>query len=263
MVNSAKQLTRAQRTRVLVADSNPINRSVIATVMMRLGHEADVVDNAHDAFDAVELTEFDYILLSLDFPDTDPTDNVVALRGLMSHKGREVPIIGLTARPDSVIPKACEEFGMAGYLTIPLKTEALEPMLAALARLRSDQLTSAGGNEVVLLEPSLLKSIRSLSNPGEADFLNTLIAMFFKRAPELFAAMDKAFAAKDEDAFERSAHALKGTCGNLGAMRMMKACEQLEHIGKAGDLSPVPPLVIKLKALYDEVRTALEREWIV
>ena len=49
----------------------------------------------------------------------------------------------------------------------------------------------------------------------------------------------------------------------LGGMRMMKACEQLEHIGKAGDLSPVPPLISALKALYGDVIKALEQDWMI
>jgi HPt (histidine-containing phosphotransfer) domain-containing protein len=114
-----------------------------------------------------------------------------------------------------------------------------------------------------LLEATLLQSIRALSTPGEKDFLNTLVAMFFKRAPELETRMEAALASNDAEAFEHAAHALKGTCGNLGAMRMHKACENLEHIGKSGDLSAVPTLMKELKVHFAEVKTALEKDWLV
>ena len=115
--------------------------------------------------------------------------------------------------------------------------------------------------EVPLLDPSLLNSIRSLTKPGEKDFLGTLMDMFFKRAPELNTQIEGSFAARDADSFERSSHALKGTCGNLGAVSMMKLCEKMEHIGKGGDLNLVGSSIQDLQLIYARVRDALERDW--
>ena len=62
----------------------------------------------------------------------------------------------------------------------------------------------------------------------------------------------------DAVALSKSAHTLKGTAGNLGAMRVMKLAEVIEHRGRAGDLAQLPDLLRDIEAAFSLSRTELE-----
>lgn len=65
---------------------------------------------------------------------------------------------------------------------------------------------------------------------------------------------------RNADSVERVAHTLKGSCGNIGAIRMAKICEQLQEMGASEDLMTLPRLLDQLEAEFDRVRTVLEAE---
>jgi HPt (histidine-containing phosphotransfer) domain-containing protein len=55
-------------------------------------------------------------------------------------------------------------------------------------------------------------------------------------------------------------HALKGSCGNMGAMKMEAICAELEGAGHSGDLTAAPRLISRLEAELGRVRAVLEKE---
>ena len=57
-----------------------------------------------------------------------------------------------------------------------------------------------------------------------------------------------------------AAHALKGSCGNVGAMRMVEICQAMETLGHTGSVAGAAALGIKLREEFDHVRRALEEE---
>jgi HPt (histidine-containing phosphotransfer) domain-containing protein len=65
---------------------------------------------------------------------------------------------------------------------------------------------------------------------------------------------------RNADSVKRVAHTLKGSCGNMGAIRMAKTCEQLQEMGASADLVKVPSLLDQLEAEFDRVCTLLEAE---
>ena len=56
--------------------------------------------------------------------------------------------------------------------------------------------------------------------------------IFFDRAPNLLLKIKTAVDANESRDLESSAHALKGSCGNLGANHMAELCRQLEENGR-------------------------------
>lgn len=115
--------------------------------------------------------------------------------------------------------------------------------------------------EFPILDAQKLQSIKDLAD-GDDNFFKELTDLFFQRAPVLMGEITKAFEAKDHYTLERSSHALKGSAGNLGAMKMMKICEDLEHKGRAEDLSNVDGLIKELQEVYPITEKEMKDDWL-
>lgn len=70
----------------------------------------------------------------------------------------------------------------------------------------------------------MLESLRELQQEGEPDILDELIALFLEDTLQQLAALREAVENEDTQSVERIAHTLKGSCGNMGALRMATLC---------------------------------------
>lgn len=122
-----------ERLRVLVADDNAINRSVIEAMLRPLDAETHMVCDGKAAVEAVEAERFDLILMDVRMPVLDGIEAVRRIRQLPN--GREAPILTLTAGDDPQEEQACSEAGANAHLTKPLSADAL---YACIGRLCGD-----------------------------------------------------------------------------------------------------------------------------
>lgn len=113
-------------TRVLVVDDNRVNQLVAQKMLENLGCE---VRAAHDGLVAVELEREwrpDIVLMDVRMPGMDGLEATRHIREAAQEAGRvAVSIIGLSANALQEHRRAGLEAGMDGYLTKPLKREAL------------------------------------------------------------------------------------------------------------------------------------------
>jgi len=114
-----------QPRKVLVVDDNPVNRLVATELLQRAGH---VVTEAQDGLEAVEACSgerFDLVLMDLQMPHLD---GLSATRQLRSA-GYTAPIYALTAHALLEDRSACEEAGMDGFITKPIRVDRLLDLL--------------------------------------------------------------------------------------------------------------------------------------
>ena len=109
------------------------------------------------------------------------------------------------------------------------------------------------------INPKVIADLRALQE-GTPGFLAELIDLFLKETVVQIAKLRDAFAARDALPFERAAHTLKGSSGNLGAQAMSRICADLQSIGKAADWKRAAELVPALEAEFRLVQTELEAE---
>lgn len=112
-----------------------------------------------------------------------------------------------------------------------------------------------------IIDDMKLQSIKDLAEPDDADgFFSELLQIFFQRAPQLMSEIETAIQSGDAQKLERSSHALKGTSGNLGAVRMMHLAEQLEMKGRAKVIDDAArPLSDELLRVYPLTKAELEK----
>lgn len=116
---------------------------------------------------------------------------------------------------------------------------------------------------IALLDVDKIQSIRQLSEPGDKeDFFTSLAMIFFDRAPTLLLKIKSAVDKSEARELETSAHALKGSCGNLGANHMAELCRQLEENGRNKSTTGNAEILEELNEVYTLTKAELENVWL-
>lgn len=105
-----------------------------------------------------------------------------------------------------------------------------------------------------VIDVQALNNLRAL-DPGNGDaFVREIVAVFATDAPERFAELKQSQSKGDVETFIRSAHSLKGSSANVGALRFRKAAETLEQHARKEGLTGVEPMI---ESLVREFETAI------
>lgn len=120
--------------RVLVVDDNPVNRELSKEQIVACGHEAWVSDGSNGLLLALELKDFDLVLMDLDMPGMDGFECARAIRALEVGTARRVPVVATTACLDYPYEQMCIRAGMDGFLTKPLRLNELAQALKHLCK---------------------------------------------------------------------------------------------------------------------------------
>jgi signal transduction histidine kinase/CheY-like chemotaxis protein len=118
------------RLRILVAEDNPVNQKVLATLMAGQGHELSFVGDGLQAVQAVRDGAFDLVLMDVSMPVMDGPTATAAIRKLQGAEAR-IPIIALTANAMAGDRESYLAAGMSDYVSKPINLDAL---LNAIAR---------------------------------------------------------------------------------------------------------------------------------
>ncbi|MEY4864002.1 MAG: hypothetical protein RLZ51_2097 [Pseudomonadota bacterium] len=115
--------------RVLVAEDNPVNQMLMMTLLKRLGVQAELAQDGHQAWERLQSDRFDLVLMDLRMPGLDGLEVTRRLRAATTlHQPR---VIAVTANVFEEDRAACLEAGMEGFLGKPFRLEALRALLRA------------------------------------------------------------------------------------------------------------------------------------
>ena len=235
-----------RRLRVLVAEDNRTNQMVIARILERAGHDIRIVANGEEALASLNKYAYDVALLDLHMPVMGGVEAAKLIR-LMSPGPPRMPIVALTADATPEARAECMEAGMDACLTKPVDTgklfdllEALVPSGAAVRGSRGEGAPEAGETaagpgtpwEPPCLDPRYLQELSDLG--GNSDFVVRLAWTFLKGSKEKVRGLERAVADRDPEKARELAHALKGNSGQIGALRLMRACERFSGVAAEG-----------------------------
>ncbi|MBZ5712534.1 ATP-binding protein [Nannocystis pusilla] len=113
--------TGGRKLRIVLADDNRINRTVVLALLERAGHTVTPVENGLAALAAVESAAPDIVFMDCQMPVMDGYEAATRLR----EAGVTVPIIALTANARGDDRERCLAAGMTDYLTKPIRPEDL------------------------------------------------------------------------------------------------------------------------------------------
>jgi|WetSurMetagenome_2_1015567.scaffolds.fasta_scaffold00502_16 PAS domain S-box-containing protein len=112
--------------RVLLAEDNPINRTVALHMLAKLGLNADVASNGQEVLKALETRNYDVILMDVQMPEMDGLETTREIRKRLQGGPR---IIAMTAAAFKSDREMCIEAGMDDYIRKPVRIDELAAAL--------------------------------------------------------------------------------------------------------------------------------------
>jgi CheY-like chemotaxis protein/HPt (histidine-containing phosphotransfer) domain-containing protein len=136
------------KSRILLAEDNPVNQEVAQGLLRKLGCRADAVANGAEALEALQHIPYDVILMGCQMPELDGYEATRRIRQF--EQERVAPfdwksplyIIAMTANAMEGDREKCLIAGMNDYVGKPVR---LEELRAALARRGDRELGVSGG----------------------------------------------------------------------------------------------------------------------
>ncbi len=127
---------------ILVAEDNAMNKTLILTVLTKLGYQADWAENGAVAVERFAARPYDLILMDVHMPEVDGLE---ATRRIRSHYAdRPVTICALTANASEDGRRECIESGMDDFMSKPLQLPKLiETLRGVVPMAERMQATSA------------------------------------------------------------------------------------------------------------------------
>lgn len=105
---------------------------------------------------------------------------------------------------------------------------------------------------------AVLDRVSALSRVGgDAELLQEMAQLFLEEFPSQMDAIRQAVSTRNAREIERSAHSLKGSVGNFGAVAAQQAALDLEMLGRAGNLAPIEGALSTLERAIRELTPAM------
>jgi CheY-like chemotaxis protein len=244
--------------RILIAEDSVVNQKVALGMLKRLGYRADVAANGQEVIEGLHRQFYDVIFMDIQMPNMDGLESTREIRRLWPALGPH--IIAMTANAMSGDRERCLESGMDDYVSKPVRMEALQAALERCGNQVLEQVDETAKSQPDLIDPTILATLRELSEGGEPDFLTGLVELFFRDANVRLEELAEAIAQHDPVMLRRAAHTLKGTSANMGANRMEELCSEIEKKGKSGTIREATQLINELSVAFCCTRRALEAE---
>ena len=236
----------SRRLRVLVADDNAVNRSVIAKILERAGHEVSLVDDGQQALHELERDlddpgrrPHDVALLDCNMPIMDGVEatQLYRLASLGRTTRQKLPILALTADATEAMAARCRTAGMDDCLIKPVRAEilvaAVEEAVAGLPARgeATDDEPPGGGSvphfvEAPVLDERVLDELRAV---GGQPFVADVLATFSREVVPQIIDVEKALATGHYRDAQAAFHAIASASAMVGAVRLRRLCLSAEQ----------------------------------
>jgi CheY-like chemotaxis protein/HPt (histidine-containing phosphotransfer) domain-containing protein len=264
---AAGTMPRSLEGRILLVEDMPINQEVATAMLGALGLQATVADNGLKAVELVRQGEFDLVLMDCQMPVMDGYEATAAIRALPGGKGRNLPIIALTANAMQGDERKCLAAGMNGFLAKPFSFEQLQEALARYLPAASPLSTRRDSTKLIdrgaetptsVVDPFNLRTLETLRQIGlraGKDLVTGLLRRFVDAGPEAVDRIEAAVTEHDGPRLSRTAHALKSSTANLGAESLSSQYAQLEALGRENRIEEALALLGPLRREHERAQT--------
>ncbi|MFO0635242.1 MAG: ATP-binding protein [Nannocystaceae bacterium] len=236
--------------RILVAEDNPVNRDVVASLLVRAGASVTLAADGLEAIHALAAEPFDLAFVDLHMPGFDGLAVAAFARRNAVPEGpwsvpprsrnRGTPIVALTASVLHADRERCGEAGMDDFVAKPFTRASLG---SALARWCRPRLATA-------LDAGVLGELREFVDDAA---LSRMVTKFAAAAEQGLGAIERASLDGAAGAVFDAAHPLASSAGQLGATAFSSALAQVEARARAGTVPSAGQLVALAQACDDAV----------
>ena len=233
--------SRLAGVRVLAVEDNEVNRLVLEEILEREGAQLSLAHDGRQALTRIEReggSAFDIVLTDIQMPGIDGYETARRILALDAN----LPVIGLTAHAMPEERARCLAAGMVEHIAKPVDIDAL---VAAILRRRRH----AGGEGAVAAAPAPSAAQDGATVPADAAlidrialsaryknkqaFIDRLLITAAETHAETPARLRQAIVEQDLDTLVFIAHKLKGSAGNLVAVRLQALAAATEEAARA------------------------------
>ncbi|MGZ4821581.1 MAG: response regulator [Terriglobales bacterium] len=111
--------------RILLAEDNPINRTLALRLLEKNGYRVDAADDGRQALEKWKSASYDLILMDVQMPEMDGFEATAAIREIEKTTGAHVPIVAMTAYALTGDKERCLAAGMDAYVSKPFRIAEL------------------------------------------------------------------------------------------------------------------------------------------
>ena len=248
--------TRAhRRLRILLAEDNAVNRELAVSLLRKRGHKVSVAVDGKEALavlDAEGDAPFDLVLMDVQMPVMGGFEATEAIRKQERTTGRHLPIVAMTAHAMKEDRERCLAAGMDGYVSKPIKAEALWEAIESVTPERASSAV-AGGREGSGSGRAIIEQMG-----GDLRLARKVGRLFVEDYPKMLVRIRKAIDAGNAESLRNESHALKGSVANFADHAAVDAAARLENLGKRGDLTGAREVYADLRKHLLRVKSALE-----
>jgi len=252
-----------QQLRVLIAEDNPVNRTVLTGMLDSLGCRSDCVEDGQAALQALGEKQYDVILMDCQMPKMSGEEVTELIRGDEIRFASQPIIIAVTANASLEHRTACLSAGMDDFIPKPIRLDqlsrGLQRWIALSAAKKSDN-ESADTGTVSPESRKMLADLQKRTGSRDESFLTNYIDLFLEDTAERLARIAGAIEAGDPELVRRECHSLKGACLEFGVTRMGRYCDTLHDAAAGGDLEDGLNLLRTLQREFERVRPVFEAE---
>jgi two-component system sensor histidine kinase/response regulator len=270
---------KRQRVHILLAEDNPMNQKLAATLLKKAGYSVDAVEDGRQVIEAVKRRAYDLILMDVQMPEMNGFEATQAIRE-MEGEAKHTPIIAMTAHAMKGDRERCLQAGMDDYISKPIEPQELfhaidkwtkshdsekdlTPFTLHLSPLKEEKDIPTGSEIVETtcgepVEPIDLESALRRFD-GDKDFFKEMLQEFLSYAPKQLEKLAEAIKTGEAKVVEREAHSLKGAADNLGVKPIADIALRLEVLGRTGDLAGAEEIVSNLRTAFEHLEEYIDK----
>ena len=235
----------ARSAQILLAEDNPVNQKVAASILAKLGHSVQVVGTGAEALRALRDRSFDLVLMDVQMPELDGLEAARRIRGEGSEAlDPRVPIVALTAHAMPGDRERVLDAGMDDFLAKPILPKGLQRVVERWVGGERAEPAKGGYERSALLERL----------GGDEELLREVLEAFVADAPRRLEALARGLEEWDAESVRYHAHTLKGAAINLGAEGLAEVAAKLEKLAERRDLEEGEGALGELREVFEAVR---------
>ena len=252
-------------SRVLIVEDNPVNQTVARGMLQELGCDVTSVLSGKDAVTTIKGKQFDVVLMDCQMPEMDGFTATRLIREWETESGTEHnSIVAVTASALAGDREKCLAAGMDDYLAKPFTLKELQSALLKHARTRDAAEEPAPARprsaQTTLLDLKTLDALKALPASSGESVLVAVIDAYFDNAAECRDRLTNALIRESREQLRATAHALKSSSGNVGALSLAERCQRLESESDAADWMMLGSLVEQLISELEPVLQQLSHQ---
>ncbi|MBI2382052.1 MAG: response regulator [Gammaproteobacteria bacterium] len=233
------QLLDLSSARVLLVEDNAINRQVALGFLQETGTQVDIAEDGLEALRLVQDQDYDLVLMDVQMPNMDGLTATKEIRKL--DKGRNLPIVAMTAHAMESDRQRSLAAGMNAHLTKPLNPDELYKTLLTWldrGRLAAPPPPAAAG-EAPVPEDGLFAELRELGllaldealarTRNNRGLYRKLLMDFTREYADIVPNLRELAGRETPEALHLRVHSLKANAAYVGANALAQACAQMEQ----------------------------------